>query len=584
MFAYKTVEPLAQNEQSGNTQLGTGHMAAGDDCIKLWSKTFMQPLAPDVLTPFTYSVLAEISSRAWYQYYDRLGFNPQPKTPILRQYQGRAYTNMSISAQLEATHGWVEPLTVSVDGSMRPIADWQKPGVFASFNVGRYQKKIDRTLEELAADLPGITNLAKQWFLKTQELRWTQAEILQVMEEIERVGTASLEAFFVARHTVTDIYNQLLHLTNDALPFPENAALLHDTLIDVEGLVELDMAHSLLALSEQTAQSQELMDWLEEYCAAYQMQEQTKDNFLATTWPEILSESVASTMDGKRFVDRVQDFLDIYGHRCVGEGEIQSPRWVDDPSLLLRCIETCIQHKVKAQPSLPSTQKTEQFMQTIDKKQHKHAQTLLDKLRQGLHMQSHALNAYAFILAGTQNWALAAANEAMGDGRLTEQQDVFFFELEEMKEMMTGERNVSHKEAIQQLCTERKQAYQGWLEATPCSIIINDGSSDIAAENALWGMPGGRGQAKGPLRRRTVPKPLSCFGAIIGTHYLDSGWSLTLPITEGYIATEGTPLDPFIVAARVWHTPSVIGLPFIMDSLTEGAQTEIDGTQAHVEQ
>ncbi|MEM7539287.1 MAG: hypothetical protein AAF639_44430, partial [Chloroflexota bacterium] len=155
MFAYKTVEPLAQNQQSGGAQSGSVKMATGDDSIKLWSKTFMQPLAPDVLTPFTYSVLAEISSRAWYQYYDRLGFSPQPKTPILRQYQGRAYTNMSVSAQLEATHGLIEPLTVSVDGTMRPIADWQKPGLFASFNVGRHQKRMERTLDELTAPSPG---------------------------------------------------------------------------------------------------------------------------------------------------------------------------------------------------------------------------------------------------------------------------------------------------------------------------------------------------------------------------------------------------------------------------------------------
>ena len=63
------------------------------------------------------------------------------------------------------------------------------------------------TLDE---ELPAQTEKVRNWYIKTQELRWTQAEVLQVMEEIERMGTGAMVAFLAARHHLERLYGQLL--------------------------------------------------------------------------------------------------------------------------------------------------------------------------------------------------------------------------------------------------------------------------------------------------------------------------------------------------------------------------------------
>ena len=85
------------------------------------------------VTPFSYSVLAEIAGRAWYQYFDRLGFDPLPRARVLRQYQGRAYLNVTLSAQRDAEQAGLEPITLRVDGQRFPLCKWEKSGFLAGF-------------------------------------------------------------------------------------------------------------------------------------------------------------------------------------------------------------------------------------------------------------------------------------------------------------------------------------------------------------------------------------------------------------------------------------------------------------------
>ena len=56
----------------------------------VWSQLSLQPLTAQPLTPFSFSVLDEVAKSAWYHYFDELGFEPLPRSRVLRQQQGRA--------------------------------------------------------------------------------------------------------------------------------------------------------------------------------------------------------------------------------------------------------------------------------------------------------------------------------------------------------------------------------------------------------------------------------------------------------------------------------------------------------------
>ena len=62
----------------------------------------------------------------------------------------------------------------------------------------------------------------------------------------------------------------------------------------------------------------------------------------------------------------------------------------------------------------------------------------------------------------------------MSDQRMTQVEDVFFFELEETKRMMTNEWNVSDKPEIHGICLRRRAEYLQWQQALPAALLIGD--------------------------------------------------------------------------------------------------------------
>ena len=524
----------------------------------VWSRQPLQGLSAGVLTPFSGSVLSEIAGRALYEYYDRLGFEPIPRRQVARRHQGRAYLNLTAPARLEAEQAGVAPPVLRIDGTLFPLAELDKRGLFGGFKMGRNQKKIDELLDELGQGIDTTARTASYWLQKTRDMQWTQAEVLQVMEEIERAGVESMMAFLAARCNLDLLYNRLIVASLDSLGFPASLGPINGALSDLDSLVEMALAAALVELGEELSDDAELEKWL------------NRDSF--EDWEE--------TAPDRETAEGLAAFLGTYGHRAVDEAEMARPRWYEDPVPVMHGLLGVIERQAKRPSRAPSSHSVQRLLDAVDATTAKSLPAMIAKMRVFQHMQSHAMHALAYVWAGTREWAKAAAHEAAGDGRLQNEDDVFFFELEEIKQMMTGEWNVSDLDGIRATIEQRRTAYAEWSKVTAPPLLIDD--------RAVWaaqaGLSGGAGQATAPLRRLADARTDDCRGAILGTEHLDSGWALVLPVADGFVAAAGTPADPCVAAARAWHRPTVVGLGEVYDSLVEGAQTTVDGDAALVEQ
>jgi hypothetical protein len=146
--------------------------------------------------------------------------------------------------------------------------------------------------------------------------------------------------------------------------------------------------------------------------------------------------------------------------------------------------------------------------------------------------------------------------------------------------MMTGEWNVTHTAEIQEVAMKRRASYAEWQQAQPGDLLFDNAE----AYPTHSGLPGVVGEATGPLRRQKGVKPLMCVQAVVGARQFDSGWAPSLPVAGGFLAAAGTPLDPIVAAARIWHVPTVVALGPHYNGLVDGAQTRLDGGRGSVEQ
>jgi pyruvate,water dikinase len=276
----------------------------GAESGPVWVHSLLAPLTPGALTPFTGSLLSEVVTRTWDLYYDRLGFAPPLRAHVVRLHEGRPYMNLTLTATLEAEHAGSAPPVLQLDGVTRPLLAWEKPGFLAALKLSRGAKKIEETLAALRQELPAITEKAAAWQTRVAGLRWSQAEILQIMEEIERTGAAALLPYFAARHALEGARRRLLHLLGDR-PAAEATTLLVQALGGAAPTLELDMAQRVQALSRSAAAQPEVQQWL------------AAGDF--TAWE--------TTLPAGEFAASLQDFLARYGHRGLHEGEIAAPRW-----------------------------------------------------------------------------------------------------------------------------------------------------------------------------------------------------------------------------------------------------------------
>ena len=507
-----------------------------------WSRTFLQPLAPGALTPFSQSILTEIVSRAWLRYYTRLEFAPTPRSRVVRSHQGRPYVNLTLAAQLEVQHAGIEPPVYIIAGQPRPVCAWEKPGLFAGVKLGRGARKIAETAGALEAELDELTATAQRWLQKVAALRWSQAELLQIMEEIENAGAPSLSIYFAARQRLEGTASQFLGLLR-AARHPQPDALLAQALAGQQDLVEVAIARQVATLAAAAQRNPAVLD------------------FLATGafagWE--------ATLPAGEFAEQMRAFLVAYGHRCAGEGELSNPRWAEDPTPVFQAVLAA--SRGTAAPPQPVDLNA--LLAGIDGKQRKECRALVETMRSAMRLQSSALHTYAYVLAGARQWALAAGKEASSDARLGNFADVFFYELEEVKQMMTGEWNISDQSGIRATAEERMVQAATWRASYPGALLIGD----VAARLAGAGLPGAPGAATG----RIGAGPGAGKRPVRVAVQPDAGWAIWLPASAAVVAVQGSPLEPISAAAGALGVPLVVDAGAAALAFADGATVTVDG-------
>ncbi len=243
-----------------------------------------------------------------------------------------------------------------------------------------------------------------------------------------------------------------------------------------------------------------------------------------------------------------------FGHRALSEGDLSQPRWSEDPQPVQQAVAACLALGVTTLAPVATGNGEQALLAAVDGKQRKEAQRLLQQLRVLLPSQSRALNAYAYVLAGTRRWALGAGQEAMSDQRLLAVDDVFVYELEEVKEMMTGEWNVSDRAGIHATAAERRAQLAAWQAAAASPLLVGDQPGWCCTFRAAWRARPRR--RAGPAATHTSGCPWGKPSALCGC-WQSQFW---LASSRTVVGRSGCPWQPASPSPRVryWIQPYLL--------------------------
>jgi len=340
--------------------------------MSAWTRRLAADLFPGTTSPLAWTLLRRPVEDALRQAYLELGAPALPAAPLWQlQTDGQVFVNVAALAAADAAlrgAAWL--------GEVRP----EPPaGLLARLQTGT---AIRRTEARIAAAVREVTALhtgLARWLGWVRGQRWAQADLLQVMEELEPQATQALKTYFILRaglpaagRTVPEDACRAAHLRS------ADAAR---TMLAVAGLPPDDPAR-VAALAE-------------------------------------------------------------HGHRGLGEARPDARRWADAPDLLAQLAARIFGPSAASRVAEPGRAAGGE------------AQGWLALLEAA----DVAWDGVVMTLAAAQHWSVAAAAEARAAGLIAQSDDVVFLELEELKQVATGEWHGGRQAETETAVAERRRLY-----------------------------------------------------------------------------------------------------------------------------
>ena len=284
--------------------------------------------------------------------------------------------------------------------------------------------------------------------------------------------------------------------------------------------------------------------------------------FLATSWsPGSYREQLSGTLCLEAF----DAFLGEYGHRAIGESDMMTPRFSEDPSYLLEVIRTHVRQPPSETQHMARKQEDNRISALVEIRQRcgwKYHRWVIfrwwyRRLCRALALRESNRHALMYYAAVTRSLALALGHRLTTAGRLSSANDVFFLTTDEFRSL--GDESARNWKG---LVDERRSAHAAFARVTvPDFIPTRDriprsDASDVDEEGLFRGISISAGFAEGTVRLIRGPEDIGKIrrGDIVVTSIIDPGMVTFLGLAGGLIAEMGGTLSRSNYCPRIWHS------------------------------
>jgi pyruvate,water dikinase len=301
-------------------------------------------------------------------------------------------------------------------------------------------------------------------------------------------------------------------------------------------------------------------------------------------------------LEGTDVLRAFNRYLEDYGHRGVGESDVMSPRFADRPELLLAILRTQILAPTSATPAY------------ILQRQTMVRERALAGIRARLGWRFHRWAVFSwwyrrlcrffalreanrhhlmYYSAAARSLLLRLGEWLVERGRLSSQEDIFYFKIEERADLLAGGSS-DWRGVIQARRAERDRyattsvpdTIRDWKDV----VRGTDTPSPVASEGIFHGIPISAGQVVGPVRFVRSMEDWSRVrrGDILVVSAIDPGMAPLFGVAAGLVAEMGGTLSHGAIIAREYGLPAVANVPGITTRLKEGDRISLDAERGEI--
>ncbi|WP_233738230.1 PEP/pyruvate-binding domain-containing protein [Halocatena pleomorpha] len=310
---------------------------------------------------------------------------------------------------------------------------------------------------------------------------------------------------------------------------------------------------------------------------------------------ESLSE-IESSAGGKAFVDALEEYLAVFGHRATGEMDVSRPRWRDDPSGLLAAVRANLEHSEPGSHR-EHVHQMERAAHTAVRRLEAHANhgvfgpvrkrvvhQLLRTYRGYIRTREYPKHGVARMFAAWHEIFRDTGEALAADGQLDRATDVWFLRKGELFAALDGD-------SIDVDIDARRAEFKRHAEMDAPPVLTSEGDAPSARidrtavpDDALVGTGVSAGSVDGIARVVHDPTTETVkSGEILIAPSADPGWTPLFLNAAGMVVEVGGRMSHGALVAREYGLPAVVSVPNATHRIETGQRVRVDGADGTVE-
>ncbi len=300
---------------------------------------------------------------------------------------------------------------------------------------------------------------------------------------------------------------------------------------------------------------------------------------------------------GQEARDAIQDWLDKYGMRCVGEIDITRPRWSERPTTLVPMILSNIKNfelgaakRRLEQGRQEAWAKEQELLERLrdlpdGEQKAEEVKRMIDRVRTFIGYREYPKYGMISRYFVYKQALLEEAERLVQTHVLREKEDIFYLTFQEFHDV------VRTNQVDDQLISQRRDAFKSYQSLTPPRVLTSDGEAvagsyrreDFPA-GALVGLPVSAGTVEG--RARVILDMAEADlepGDILVTAYTDPSWTPLFVAINGLVTEVGGLMTHGAVIAREYGVAAVVGVEHATQLIRDGQRIRVHGTDGYVE-
>jgi phosphohistidine swiveling domain-containing protein len=287
----------------------------------------------------------------------------------------------------------------------------------------------------------------------------------------------------------------------------------------------------------------------------------------------------------------MREFLGRHGFHAPNEGQLASRSWREDPRAITEITGSYRRMPDDQSPKLRESAQIDirrraetTLLAALPRARRRAAKSTLAVAARYLPMREIGKAAFLQTVDGGRAAAREIGDRLVGEGRLTDREDVFFATLHEISgsppndlAQRTAERRRRHADYLDLQLPER------WV-GTPVPVA-RAAQEELRRESVVLGVPVSSGIAEGRARVVRDPDEVDDFepGDILVCETTDPSWVVLFQLAGAVVIDVGGSMSHGAIVARELGLPAVINTRIGTHTIADGDLIRVDGSAGRVE-